>query len=81
MKVTIEYSRITRSYFFFPDAKDRGVAIVSTRKNEITRVAREHGATEIVFRKRSTVRDLMKFGHFDSDEAQRMARDYYGGHS
>lgn len=76
MKAVIHYSRILRKYFFWPDPKLKGHCIVRKRKDEIERIARQHGATEIVHMVRSTTKDLERFGHYDHESAKRMAKEY-----
>ena len=76
MKAIIEYSRLLRKYFFFPDRSNRGHCVVSKRKDEIERIAKAMGATQIVHMTRSTTKDLERFGHYDHESAKQKARDY-----
>lgn len=76
MKAVIEYSRILRKYFYFPDRGNRSHCAISKRKDEIEKIAKAFGATEIVHMTRSTTKDLERFGHYDHDSAKRAAKDY-----
>jgi hypothetical protein len=76
VKAVIEYSRIIRKYFFFPDPRNRSRCSISSRKVEIERIARRAGATEIVHMIRSTTKDLERFGHYDHESAKKMAKEY-----
>ncbi len=76
MKVVIQYSRLVRKYFLFLNPRDHSKAIVSSNKREIERIARQHGANEIVHMVRSTTKDLERYGHYDHEEAKQKAREY-----
>ena len=76
MKAIIEYSRLVKRYFFFPDRSNRAHCVISKRKDEIEKIAKALGATEIVHMTRSTTKDLERFGHYDHESAKRAAKDY-----
>ena len=76
MRAIIEFSRLCRRYFFFPNPKVRSRAHVASSKKEIERIAKQHGATEIVHMVRSTTKDLERFGHYDHESAKRKAKEY-----
>ena len=76
MKTVIEYTTVSRHYHFFPDPKNRGVSIQSSRKDEIERIARKAGATEIEHRTRDTARDLANIG-YSRETARDLAKNHY----